>query len=140
MTGRKRLLGAAAVAVLGLAAWWIAVPPQPPQGAAGPVVAPDLSASATPAEAVAGEEAFNARCAACHGVNAAGTDKGPPLVHRLYVPGHHADVAFLLAARDGVRAHHWRFGDMPPVDGVTEAEVTNIVAYVRAVQRANGIE
>jgi hypothetical protein len=39
-----------------------------------------------------------------------------------------------------VRAHHWRFGNMPPVDGVNRAEVEKIVAYVRALQRANGIE
>ena len=54
-------------------------------------------------------------------------------------PNHHADLAFLLAARQGVRAHHWRFGDMPPVQGVGEQEIEEIVAYVRALQRANGI-
>jgi len=41
--------------------------------------------------------------------------------------------------RNGVRAHHWKFGSMPPVDGITDAEDGTIVAYVRALQRANGI-
>ncbi len=36
-----------------------------------------------------GERAFNAVCAACHGKNAAGTDAGPPLIHRIYEPSHH---------------------------------------------------
>ncbi|PPB81594.1 cytochrome c [Albidovulum inexpectatum] len=88
-----------------------------------------------------GEAAFNARCAQCHGPNAAGRNGvAPPLVHKIYEPGHHADMAFFMAAQNGVRAHHWPFGDMPPVPGITRAEIASIVAYVRALQRANGIE
>ena len=90
---------------------------------------------------VLGETAFNAKCAACHGENAAGRNgMGPPLVHKIYEPGHHGDHAFLLATQNGVRAHHWPFGDMAPVEGLTQSDVANIVAYVRALQRANGIE
>jgi hypothetical protein len=48
-------------------------------------------------------------------------------------------MSFVLAVKNGVRAHHWRFGDMPPVDGLTQSDVMNIVAYVRELQRANGI-
>ena len=48
-------------------------------------------------------------------------------------------MAFLLAAKQGVRAHHWPFGDMPPVPGVSEQDVGRIVAYVRTLQKANGI-
>jgi hypothetical protein len=29
---------------------------------------------------------------------------------------------------------------MPPVDGIAEEEVGKIVAFIRAVQRANGVE
>lgn len=82
---------------------------------------------------------FDANCATCHGPNASGSDQGPPLVHRIYEPSHHGDMAFLLAARQGVRAHHWRFGNMPAIDSVTEDEVVQITAYIRALQRANGI-
>ncbi|WP_328600481.1 c-type cytochrome [Mesorhizobium xinjiangense] len=79
-------------------------------------------------------------CAACHGDDAGGRDGiGPPLVHIIYEPNHHSDAAFLLAARSGVRQHHWGFGDMPPVAEVEDAEIAAIVAYVRALQRANGI-
>jgi hypothetical protein len=48
-------------------------------------------------------------------------------------------MAFLLAARQGSRAHHWSFGDMPPVPGVSDAELADIIAFVREVQHANGI-
>lgn len=89
----------------------------------------------------AGEVAYNAKCASCHGADAAGRDGvAPPLVHRIYEPGHHGDQAFLVAAQLGARAHHWPFGDMPPVEGVTREDVGMIVSYVRALQRANGIE
>lgn len=91
--------------------------------------------------AVEGEALFNASCAQCHGTNAAGQDGiAPPLVHIIYEPNHHADAAFLLAVKNGVRAHHWRFGDMPPVEGVSDEDATKIVAYVRELQRANGID
>lgn len=49
-------------------------------------------------------------------------------------------MAFQMAVAQGVRAHHWPFGDMPPQAGLTREDVGNIVAYVRALQRANGIE
>ena len=90
--------------------------------------------------ALIGKRVFEAKCASCHGRNAAGQSGiAPPLVHQIYRPAHHADAAFLLAARSGVRAHHWNFGDMPPVEGLTDADVKAVAAYVRELQRANGI-
>lgn len=87
-----------------------------------------------------GETLFNANCAQCHGENAAGRDgAGPPLVHVIYEPHHHSDAAFYLAARNGAPSHHWPFGNMPPVEGVSDGDIGKIVAYVRALQRANGI-
>jgi mono/diheme cytochrome c family protein len=91
-------------------------------------------------EARVGREVFDRLCAVCHGPNAAGSAAGPPLVHRIYASGHHADVTFMLAARRGVRAHHWRFGDMPPQPSLKDDEADLIVRYVRELQRANGIE
>ncbi|WP_324753913.1 cytochrome c [Roseovarius sp. Pro17] len=88
-----------------------------------------------------GKRAYDAVCADCHGENAQGKQGvAPPLVHKIYEPNHHGDMAFVLAAQNGVRAHHWKFGNMPAVEGVTQGDVLNIVAYVRALQRENGIE
>ncbi|WP_417246831.1 c-type cytochrome [Celeribacter sp.] len=92
------------------------------------------------AEAEFGKRAFEAKCADCHGENAAGQNGvAPPLVHKIYEPSHHSDMAFVLAAKNGVRAHHWKFGNMPPVKGLTQADVKYIARYVRELQRENGI-
>ncbi len=91
------------------------------------------------AMAVRGAKAFDANCAQCHGANAAGGDRGPPLVHEIYNPGHHADAAFFFAVKRGVRRHHWAAGDMLPQPQVTEDDVYAIVRYIRELQEANGI-
>lgn len=93
-----------------------------------------------PAEFRAGEAKFNANCAACHGNQGVGTDHGPPLVHKIYEPNHHGDAAFQRAAANGVKAHHWEFGNMPKIEGVTPADVDEIVTYVRWLQRQAGIQ
>ncbi|MCB1406038.1 MAG: c-type cytochrome [Rhodobacteraceae bacterium] len=90
--------------------------------------------------AALGAPLFAAACATCHGENAVGRDgRGPPLIHRIYEPSHHGDEAFQIAVAQGVRAHHWPFGNMAPVEGLTRGDVSMIVAYIRAVQQANGI-
>lgn len=87
-----------------------------------------------------GKTLYDANCVVCHAPNAVGQDGlAPPLVHRIYEPGHHGDESFQRAVALGVPAHHWRFGDMPPVEGLTRDDVSNIVAYIRELQRANGI-
>lgn len=87
-----------------------------------------------------GKRAFEAKCAACHGTDAVGQDGvAPPLVHIIYEPNHHGDESFQRAASVGVKSHHWRFGNMPPVDGLTRGDVSMIVTYIRELQRANGI-
>ncbi len=92
-----------------------------------------------PPQAQPGMTAFNANCAVCHGANAAGTNQGPPLVHRVYEPNHHQDFAFRNAVRNGVPSHHWQFGDMLPVPGLSDEEVDSIICYVRELQRDEGI-
>ncbi|GAA4160810.1 c-type cytochrome [Shinella granuli] len=111
------------------------------EAAAGKGVMVTVTLPATLSEAAKmGEKAFNAVCAACHGANAAGTEAGPPLVHEIYEPSHHGDHAFEMAVVNGVRAHHWTFGDMPAQPAMTRADLRNVIAYVREMQRANGID
>ena len=78
-------------------------------------------------------------CVNCHGSNGRGTSEGPPLVHRVYRTSHHADYSFHLAVRDGVKSHHWNFGDMNPVPTITPDETEHVVAYIRREQRRRGI-
>ncbi|MGH7167497.1 MAG: c-type cytochrome [Nitrospiraceae bacterium] len=117
------------VGLFGLLPVWVACG----QGAATQEAAPG------PAEFRTGEAKFNANCARCHGERAGGTAQGPPLVHKIYEPNHHGDPAFQRAAANGVRAHHWKFGDMPKIEGVTPEDVQQIIHYVRWLQRQAGI-
>jgi len=90
--------------------------------------------------AMLGKQAFDIKCASCHGENAVGQNGvAPPLVHKIYEPNHHGDESFQRAVAMGVRAHHWKFGNMPAIEGLTRADVKAIIAYVRELQRHNGI-
>ncbi len=107
-----------------------------------PASSPTILASAAkplPAELEEGEAKFNNFCSRCHGPQGQGTNNGPPLVHKIYEPNHHADMAFQRAAAQGVRAHHWKFGDMPKIDGVVPEDVSQIIGYIRWLQRQAGI-
>lgn len=87
-----------------------------------------------------GERLYQERCASCHGKDLRGTTAGPPQIHIYYVPNHHSDAAYQIAVRSGVRQHHWRFGDMPPVPGLTPEDVGHITAYIRREQRRAGLD
>jgi mono/diheme cytochrome c family protein len=100
---------------------------------------PAVGGGVIPADLQAGEAKFNANCAACHGKQGVGTAQGPPLVHKIYEPNHHGDAAFQRAAANGVKAHHWQFGDMPKIVGASPADVDQIIPYVRWLQKQAGI-
>jgi mono/diheme cytochrome c family protein len=89
---------------------------------------------------VDGAELYQQSCASCHGADLRGTDKGPSHLSEVYEPGHHPDASFRAAIERGSPAHHWDFGDMPPVPGLDAAEVDAVIAYVRAQQAAQGLE
>ena len=89
--------------------------------------------------ALAGGIAYDKNCAGCHGVNGAGSEKGPPLIHGIYNPGHHNDESFFRAARRGVPRHHWNFGDMPSQPQASRQDIAEIIRYIRELQEANGI-
>lgn len=143
MQNLKLILGGLTVVCVGAGAIWYnstAVPTAREKPTLGDVMVavqvPDLSGAAQ-----VGKTIFDAACADCHGANAAGqAGVAPPLVHKIYEPSHHGDEAFQRAAALGVQAHHWPFGDMPPAPGVTRGDIAQVVAYIRALQRANGIK
>jgi len=109
-----------------------------PQQMGGPLV--DVTLVEMTGSAKIGAQIYTAKCAACHGENAAGRDGfGPPFIHKVYEPNHHGDFAFMRAPRQGVTAHHWPFGNMPPIEGLTDGDIKQIIDYVRTLQRANGI-
>mgnify|MGYP000617905586 CR=1 FL=1 len=101
-----------------------------------PLPQPSAGLMPTPAQ---GKRLYEKHCASCHGLDLKGSDKGPPFLHPVYEPSHHGDAAFQAAVRYGSRAHHWKFGDMPPVSGVSADDAAHITAYVRQQQRQAGI-
>lgn len=89
--------------------------------------------------AIEGQKLYNKNCLACHGDNGAGSDQGPPLIHNIYNPGHHADFAFLKAVANGVQSHHWSFGNMPAQSHVKPHQTKKIIKFIREIQTQNGI-
>jgi hypothetical protein len=91
-----------------------------------------------PAEA--GRKAFEALCATCHGLALRGTDNGPPLLHPFYALGSaHGDDVILAAMNSGAKSHMWKFGDMPRPEGLKPGQDRDVLAYIRAMQAANGL-
>jgi mono/diheme cytochrome c family protein len=82
-----------------------------------------------------GQLLYQEYCSSCHGLQLNGSDKGPPLIHPFYKPSHHNDSSFYRAALNGVKQHHWNFGDMPPVAGITPEKMDRILPYLRFYQR-----
>lgn len=133
LQNRSVVVSLVVAALIAASLAWRFMGPETPSGSID-IKMPSLSPSAQ-----AAQKLYQANCAACHGQNGAGSENGPPLIHKIYEPSHHGDVAFLLAVKTGVRAHHWRFGNMPPVEGVSDEQAKQITAFIREVQRHNGI-
>jgi len=87
-----------------------------------------------------GQTVYGAKCAMCHGADLRGTTRGPSQLSKVYEPSHHADGAYRAAIRNGVRAHHWNFGNMPAVGGLSDDDVENVIAYIRSEQQKHGFE
>ncbi len=119
----------------GYARWGLWLRPEPESSKDMSVRIPNFSSVAE-----TGRAAYERSCARCHGVHGAGSPTGPPLVHSIYRPALHADVAFSLALQRGVRAHHWRFGDMPPQPDLASGDIAAITRYIRELQVANTIQ
>ena len=86
-----------------------------------------------------GQLLYEKYCSSCHGLELDGTDTGPPLVHPFYKPSHHGDKAFYRAALQGVRQHHWNFGDMMPVAGMTPGKMDKVLPYIRYYQQQKAL-
>ncbi len=87
-----------------------------------------------------GAEVYAASCASCHGADLKGTDKGPSHLSIVYEPNHHGDDSFRSAIANGAQQHHWTFGDMAPVTGLSDDEVEAVIAFVRSEQERQGFE
>ena len=108
-----------------------------------PTQAADVITPASTAAELAipdGAEVYQQYCAECHGVGLRGTDEGPSQLSIIYEPNHHGDYAYRVAIREGTREHHWWFGDMPPVEGISDLEIEKVISFIRAEQQRLGFE
>lgn len=69
-----------------------------------------------------------------------GPTRGPSHLSIVYEPNHHTDDSFRLAIANGVPQHHWNFGAMEPVDGLSDNEVEAVIAFIRSEQVRLGFE
>jgi hypothetical protein len=95
---------------------------------------------AVPFEYGLGMSKYQQFCSGCHGKWAKGSDTGPPLIHPYYKRSHHGDESFYRAALNGSSQHHWKFGKMEPVAGITRKDIDAIIPFVRWLQNEAGME
>ncbi len=87
-----------------------------------------------------GAQVYAQTCASCHGEDLRGTDKGPSHLSIVYEPNHHTDDSFRNAIANGAPQHHWNFGDMPAVGGLSDSDVEAVIAFIRSEQERQGFE
>jgi len=87
-----------------------------------------------------GATIYQARCASCHGEDLRGTDKGPSQLSIVYEPNHHGDDSYRSAIRNGAPQHHWRYGNMPAVEDITDDQIEQVITYIRTQQQELGFE
>jgi mono/diheme cytochrome c family protein len=87
-----------------------------------------------------GRQLYGGACAMCHGADLRGTARGPSQLSQVYEPSHHSDEAYRNAVKNGVRAHHWKFGDMPSLPEFPDDAIRDVIAYIRSEQQKQGFE
>jgi len=92
-----------------------------------------LIASAAAAQGVdSGKQAFESRCARCHGADGNGGEMGPSILTRLTARD---DSQLTTLIRDGLVG-----SGMPPQGAVPEPELSALVKFLRTIQRGPSIE
>ena len=81
-----------------------------------------------PAVAAEGQTLFNQVCQSCHGPGGQGSDRGPALTRTTLKHGN-ADADLFRAIRTGVPGTQ-----MPPFAGFTDAQIWQLVSYIRSLQ------
>ncbi len=89
-----------------------------------------------PEEFKAGQNYFHRVCANCHGADALGGDtKAPNLINRKYLPPDFTDEDIRTTIKKGSISEK-----MPPQTAFNDAEITEIIKYLRHSQLAAGLK
>lgn len=87
-----------------------------------------------------GSDAYRTFCATCHGTDLRGTEIGSSLRSIVYEPTRHDDAAFVVAIKEGAKAHHWDLNNMPRISAISDQEISAVIAYIRRIQNTEGFE
>jgi len=83
----------------------------------------------------------NEQCAECHGEDATGNSRnGPPLMHPMYREEIFPDFHFRRVLKEGRPSRAWQFGPMPAQPQLSDEDITNVIAFIREVHDATGVE
>lgn len=93
-----------------------------------------------PSETADGATVYAENCASCHGADLRGTSQGPSQLSIVYEPNHHSDDSYRAAIRNGAPQHHWGFGNMPAIQGITDDEIELVIQFIRQQQETLGFE
>lgn len=96
--------------------------------------------SSETSESVDGATVYEQNCASCHGSDLRGTAQGPSQLSIVYEPNHHSDDAYRAAIRNGAPQHHWAFGNMPAIQGISDDEIELVIQFIRQQQETFGFE
>lgn len=87
-----------------------------------------------------GQQRYAQRCAMCHGADLRGTGIGPSHLSVAFGPEQASDAMFADTIRNGGKSSRFpQFDRMPAVPGLSDHEITSIIAYVRSQQQAQGL-
>ena len=86
-----------------------------------------------------GRSIYQSTCATCHGNGLKGSSMAPSMVQAAFAPDQTPDSAFAAAIQNGVPQKRFTKGPMPAQPSVHPKDIPAVIAYVRSVQRENGI-
>lgn len=88
---------------------------------------------------LAGRDLYENACAWCHGLDLRGTERGPAHLSEIYGPERADDNVFRNAVVNGVPQKNWEFGPMAAIPSLSDAEITDIIAFIRQTQTNEGL-
>ncbi|MGI9578311.1 MAG: c-type cytochrome [Microthrixaceae bacterium] len=90
------------------------------------------------ADLVAGEQTYMDFCGSCHGRDFDGSAAGPSQLDAVFAPDVTTDEDFRTAITEGAPERNYDFTAMPAIGSLDDAEIENVIAYIRSVQQERG--
>lgn len=86
----------------------------------------------------AGEQTYMDFCGSCHGRDFEGSAAGPSHLDAVFAPDVTTDEDYRNAITQGAPQKNYDFTAMPAIGSLDDAEIENVIAYIRSVQEERG--